>query len=172
MYGRLMWFSTLLDAALHREWIFRIGRLEAIGRIAHLLCETNARLAAVGLAADGRFEFPLTQADIGEACGLTSVHVNRTMRRLRETGLAEIGNREARTEIAAIKVAAPQVAIKVIDRAIQVHGGGGVTEDFPLASFYAHQRVLRLADGPDEVHKRTIAQMELRRIDAGWNRKR
>lgn len=75
-----------------------------------------------------------------------------------------VGNREARTEIAAIKVAAPQMALKIIDRAIQVHGGGGVTDDFPLASFYAHQRTLRLADGPDEVHKRSIARMELKRM--------
>ena len=74
-----------------------------------------------------------------------------------------VGNRQARVEIAAIKVAAPQVALKVIDRAIQVHGGGGVSDDFPLALFYAHQRTMRLADGPDEVHKRTIAQRELRR---------
>jgi acyl-CoA dehydrogenase len=74
-----------------------------------------------------------------------------------------VGNRHARVEIAAIKVAAPQVALKIIDRAIQVHGGGGVSDDFPLASMYAHQRTLRLADGPDEVHKRTIAQRELRR---------
>ena len=74
-----------------------------------------------------------------------------------------VGNRHARVEIAAIKVAAPQVALKVIDRAIQVHGGGGVSDDFPLAYFYAAQRTLRLADGPDEVHKRTIAQRELRR---------
>jgi len=74
-----------------------------------------------------------------------------------------VGNRHARVEIAAIKVAAPSVALKVIDRAIQVHGGGGVSQDFPLASMYAHQRTLRLADGPDEVHKRTIARQELRR---------
>ena len=74
-----------------------------------------------------------------------------------------VGNRHARVEIAAIKVAAPQVALKVIDRAIQVHGGGGVSDDFPLAYFYAAQRTMRLADGPDEVHKRTIAQRELRR---------
>jgi len=74
-----------------------------------------------------------------------------------------VGNRHARVEIAAIKVAGPNVALKIIDRAIQVHGGGGVSDDFPLASFYAHQRTLRLADGPDEVHKRTIAQRELRR---------
>jgi acyl-CoA dehydrogenase len=77
-----------------------------------------------------------------------------------------VGNRQARVEIAAIKVAAPQVALKVIDRAIQVHGGGGVSDDFPLAYFYAAQRTMRLADGPDEVHKRTIAQRELRR----WER--
>jgi acyl-CoA dehydrogenase len=74
-----------------------------------------------------------------------------------------VGNRHARTEIAAIKVAAPNIALKVIDRAIQVHGGGGVSDDFPLAYFYAAQRTMRLADGPDEVHKRTIAQRELRR---------
>jgi acyl-CoA dehydrogenase len=77
-----------------------------------------------------------------------------------------VGNRSARVEIAAIKVAAPQIAARIIDRAIQVHGGGGVSEDFPLASMYAHQRTLRLADGPDEVHKRTIAQRELRTWDA------
>ncbi|KZF00923.1 MAG: acyl-CoA dehydrogenase family protein [Rhodococcus sp. (in: high G+C Gram-positive bacteria)] len=74
-----------------------------------------------------------------------------------------VGNKEARTEIAAIKVAAPIMALKVIDRAIQVHGGGGVTDDFPLAMMYAHVRTLRLADGPDEVHKMSIAKMELRK---------
>jgi acyl-CoA dehydrogenase len=75
-----------------------------------------------------------------------------------------VGNKQARSEIAAIKVAAPNVALKVIDRAIQVHGGGGVSDDFPLASMYAHLRTLRLADGPDEVHKRSIARMELRKV--------
>jgi acyl-CoA dehydrogenase len=75
-----------------------------------------------------------------------------------------VGNKHARTEIAAIKVAAPNVALKVIDRAIQVHGGGGVSDDFPLASMYAHLRTLRLADGPDEIHKRSIARHELRRV--------
>src|SRR5215472_12111650 len=74
-----------------------------------------------------------------------------------------VGNKHARTEIAAIKVAAPSIALKVIDRAIQVHGGGGVSDDFPLATMYAHLRTLRLADGPDEVHKRSIARRELRR---------
>ena len=73
-----------------------------------------------------------------------------------------VGNKHARTEVSAIKVAAPQVALKVIDRAIQVHGGGGVAQDFPLARMYAHVRTLRIADGPDEVHKMTIARRELR----------
>jgi acyl-CoA dehydrogenase len=72
-----------------------------------------------------------------------------------------VGNRQARTEIAAIKVAAPNVALKVLDRAIQVHGGGGVSDDFTLAWAYAHLRTLRLADGPDEVHKLSIARREL-----------
>jgi acyl-CoA dehydrogenase len=64
-----------------------------------------------------------------------------------------VGNKHARTEISAIKVAAPNAALKVIDRAIQVHGGGGVSDDFPLATMYAHLRTLRFADGPDEVQK-------------------
>jgi acyl-CoA dehydrogenase len=72
-----------------------------------------------------------------------------------------VGNRNARTEISAIKVAAPNIALKVIDRAIQVHGGGGVSDDFTLAWAYAHLRTLRLADGPDEVHKFAIARREL-----------
>jgi acyl-CoA dehydrogenase len=71
------------------------------------------------------------------------------------------GAKGARTEIAAIKVIAPRVALNVIDRAIQVHGGAGVSEDFPLARMYAGLRTLRIADGPDEVHVRTVARQEL-----------
>ncbi|HEX5119153.1 MAG TPA: acyl-CoA dehydrogenase family protein [Pseudonocardiaceae bacterium] len=78
-----------------------------------------------------------------------------------------VGNKAARTEIAQIKVATPNVVLKVIDRAIQVHGGAGVTDDFPLASMYAHMRTVRIVDGPDEVHKRAIARHELRRYDDG-----
>ncbi|WP_433679705.1 acyl-CoA dehydrogenase family protein [Nocardia sp. CA-119907] len=77
-----------------------------------------------------------------------------------------VGNKAARTEIAAIKIAAPEMALRIVDRAIQVHGGAGVTDDFPLASMYAHLRTLRLADGPDEVHKRTIAHAELGKFRA------
>ena len=70
------------------------------------------------------------------------------------------GNKSARLEIAMIKVAAPRLALKIIDDAIQAHGGGGVTTDYGLAKAYAGIRTLRLADGPDEVHERTIARME------------
>jgi acyl-CoA dehydrogenase len=72
----------------------------------------------------------------------------------------KVGNKEARQEIAMIKVAAPLMALKIIDEAIQAHGGGGVTTDFGLAKAYAGIRTLRLADGPDEVHNRAIARME------------
>jgi acyl-CoA dehydrogenase len=74
-----------------------------------------------------------------------------------------VGNKVARSEIAMIKVKAPVMALKVIDDAIQAHGGAGVTEDFGLARTYASMRTLRLADGPDEVHRRTIARIELKR---------
>ena len=74
-----------------------------------------------------------------------------------------VGNKVARAEIAMIKVAAPRVALKVIDDAIQAHGGAGVTSDFGLARMYSSMRTLRLADGPDEVHNRTVASLELKK---------
>jgi acyl-CoA dehydrogenase len=72
-----------------------------------------------------------------------------------------VGNKAAKKEIAMIKVFAPNVALQVIDWAIQVHGGGGVSDDFGLAEAYAHARTLRFADGPDEVHRNQIAKIEL-----------
>jgi acyl-CoA dehydrogenase len=72
-----------------------------------------------------------------------------------------VGNKGAAQEIAAIKVVAPQVACWVIDRAIQAYGAAGVSQDTPLAGLYAHARTLQIADGPDEVHRRSVARREL-----------
>jgi acyl-CoA dehydrogenase len=74
-----------------------------------------------------------------------------------------VGNRGARTEVAAIKAVVPRVAARIIDQALQVHGAGGVSDDFPLASMYAHMRTLRIADGPDEVHVMSVARQEVKR---------
>jgi acyl-CoA dehydrogenase len=74
-----------------------------------------------------------------------------------------VGNKEARAEIAMIKVVAPNTALRVLDRAIQAHGGAGVSDDFPLAYFWASARTLRLADGPDEVHRASVARLELKK---------
>lgn len=85
---RLLWFSTLVDAASHREWIAARG-MPAQGRIAHLFCELHCRLGLVGLADPQGFDLPITQIDLGDATGLTAVHVNRTLRRLREAGIVD-----------------------------------------------------------------------------------
>jgi acyl-CoA dehydrogenase len=77
-----------------------------------------------------------------------------------------VGNKAARGEIAMIKVVVPRMALRVIDRAIQAHGAAGVSDDFGLASAWAHARTIRLADGPDEVHRETIAKLELAKVSA------
>jgi acyl-CoA dehydrogenase len=79
----------------------------------------------------------------------------------------EVGTKAARTEIAAIKVAAPALLTRVADRAIQLFGAAGFTEDFPLARFYSMGRWLQIADGPDEVHRRSVARAELGRLGPG-----
>jgi acyl-CoA dehydrogenase len=90
----------------------------------------------------------------------TSIEMTRLLCLKAADMMDKVGNKEARQEIAMIKVAAPLMALKIIDEAIQAHGGGGVTSDFGLAKAYAGIRTLRLADGPDEVHNRAIARME------------
>ena len=94
------------------------------------------------------------------ASARTDIEMNRLLCLKAADMMDKAGNKTARLEISMIKVSAPNMALKIIDDAIQAHGGGGVTSDFGLARAYASQRTLRLADGPDEVHNRTIARME------------
>jgi len=84
------WGDTLVDAAIHRDWVANVGRRSAYARIAHLLCEIWFRLKSVGLSHDHAFDLPLTQTDLGDATGLSVVHVNRTIRELREDGLIHV----------------------------------------------------------------------------------
>jgi CRP-like cAMP-binding protein len=85
--GRMLWFSTLLDAAIHREKILSIGRRSALARIAHIFCELAVRLRMVGLGSETGYDLPLTQADLADVTGLTSVHVNRMLKKLRDDNL-------------------------------------------------------------------------------------
>ncbi len=94
------------------------------------------------------------------AAARTDIEMTRLLCLKAADMMDKAGNKVARLEISMIKVAAPNMALRIIDDAIQAHGGGGVTSDFGLARMYASQRTLRLADGPDEVHNRTIARME------------
>jgi len=89
---RVLWFATNLDAAIHREWELSLGRRSALARVAHLFCELQVRLGIVGLADETGYDLRLTQTDIAECLGLTSVHVNRTLKELRESGLVEFRN--------------------------------------------------------------------------------
>lgn len=89
---RVMWFSTNVDAAIHREWEVSLGRRSAIQRAAHLFCELHVRLGAVGLAEEDRYRLTISQAELAECLGLTPVHVNRVLRELRERGLVEFRN--------------------------------------------------------------------------------
>ena len=92
---RILWLSTLMDAAIQRERILSIGRRPALSRIAHLICELYVRLDLVGLTQGRRFSLPLTQLDLADATGLTSVHVNRMLRQLREDELLTLRGGEA-----------------------------------------------------------------------------
>lgn len=93
----LLWRSTLIDAAINREWIVSIGARGAAVRLAHLFCEMRVRLERIGMARDESFALPLTQVDLADATGLTAVHVNRMLRQLREDGL--VAFRQGRVDV-------------------------------------------------------------------------
>lgn len=124
------------------------------------MCERVQSRVAFGkkLAEQGsiRSEIALSRMEIEQARLLTlkAAHMMDT-----------VGNRAARTEIAMIKVVAPRTALNVLDRAIQAHGGAGVSQDTFLAAAWANVRTLRLADGPDEVHLESIAKWELQKLE-------
>jgi CRP-like cAMP-binding protein len=90
--GLAMWMDTLVDASIFREWIANVGRRDARTRIAHLLCEFSLRLEVAGLGENGEYELPMTQEQLGDATGLTSVHVNRTIKLLEAAGLINRAN--------------------------------------------------------------------------------
>jgi CRP-like cAMP-binding protein len=85
--GRLLWLSTVVDAAIQRAWIVSIGRRTPIARLGHLVCELYVRMTTVGLAPRNSFEFPVTQSELADVLGISLVHVNRTLQDLRRTGL-------------------------------------------------------------------------------------
>jgi CRP-like cAMP-binding protein len=87
---KALWWATLVDEGVLREWILNVGRRDAYERIAHLLCEMHARMKMVGLVEDGRLALPLTQQELADTTGLTAVHVNRTLQRLRKENLIEM----------------------------------------------------------------------------------
>ena len=126
-------------------------------RALELMCKRAQERVAFGRAVS---EQTVTQERIAEAriaidqCRFLVLNAAHKM--------DSVGNKEARKEIAMIKVAAPNMTGKVVDMAMQVHGGGGVSQEFPLAFMWAHSRTLRFADGPDEVHRNQIARLEIR----------
>lgn len=101
---RALWRATLIDEAILRAWIANIGRRPALARIAHLFAELHARLKLIGMVSDGDFELPMTQEVLADAVGLTPVHVNRSMKKLREQGLVELRDNWLRiTDVEALK---------------------------------------------------------------------
>jgi acyl-CoA dehydrogenase len=146
------------------------GRLGP-GRIHH--CMRAIGMAEMALEAMTRrllnrtaFGKPIATHSIWEqriAEARTAIEMNRLLCLKAADMMDKVGNKAAQLEIAMIKVAAPKMVLKIIDDAIQAHGGGGVSEDFGLARAYASARTLRIVDGPDEVHNRAIARLELRK---------
>ena len=151
---------------------FRIAQARlGPGRIHHAMRAVGMAERALGLMVDrakSRVAFGKhlsEQANVQDLIAQSRIDIEQTRLLVHKTAwlIDRHGAFGARTEIAAIKVAAPEMATRVIDRAIEVFGGAGVSDDTPLAYFYAWARVLRIVDGPDAVHRRSIAREELRR---------
>jgi CRP-like cAMP-binding protein len=94
--ARAMWIDGLVDASIYREWVLNVGRRDARAKIAHVLCEFGVRMKAAGIAHEGGYELPMTQEQLGDAVGLTAVHVNRTLKALVADGLVSIERRQVR----------------------------------------------------------------------------
>lgn len=85
-FARILWFATMVDASMHREWLLNLGTRNGMARIAHLICEIYSRSQVVGLTDGGSFRFPLSQTQVGECLGYTQMHVNRMLKKLRQGG--------------------------------------------------------------------------------------
>jgi len=150
------------------------GRLGP-GRIHHCMRSIGAAEKALALMCDRaltREAFGRKLADLGgniDVIADSRIEIEQArLLTLQAAYMMDVaGNREARAHISMIKVAAPNVALRVIDRAIQIHGAAGISQDFPLAMMWTAQRTLRFADGPDEVHRRVVGRIELRKHGLG-----
>jgi len=135
--------------------------MRAIGmaeRALDLMCQRTLRREAFGgpIADQGVVQQWIADARV-------QIETNRLLVLKTAWLMDTVGNKGAHTEIQAIKVAVPEMVTRILDRAIQAHGGGGVSQDFPLANLYAHARTLHIVDGPDEVHRRSLARRELKK---------
>ncbi len=133
--GQAMWRDTMVDSAVFREWVVNIGRRDAYERVAHLLCELHARLEAVGLTDGYSYELPLTQSDLADSVGVSTVHVNRVLQKLRGEGLISFGGKS--------------VSIHDWDRLVEVAG---------FNPAYLHLREGPPTEGPSSPQVRSAAE--------------
>ena len=146
---------TMMNAARHKVGIQGIGVAE---RALEAMAERVLSRVAFGkpIAEQGTIREGIANSRL-------EIEQSRLLTLMTADRMDKLGNKAARTEISMIKVVAPNMALTVIDRAMQAHGAAGVSPDFGLAAAWAHARTLRFADGPDEVHRRVIARLELRK---------